>query len=110
MLRRAVENGALARNVAAIRKPPVVDEKEIEILSADEVSADLAALQGHSIYPIAFLAATGMRRGELGLEWHDVDLDRGALRVERSLEETKAGPEDQGAQDETRPAQHRDLG
>jgi integrase len=36
--------------------------------------------------------ATGMRRGELlGLEWGDVDLDRGVLRVERSVEETKAG-------------------
>ena len=33
-----------------------------------------------------------MRRGELlGLQWGDVDLDGGALNVERSLEETKAG-------------------
>jgi integrase len=33
-----------------------------------------------------------MRRGELlGLQWGDVDLDRGTLRVERSVEETKAG-------------------
>ena len=27
----------------------------------------------------------------LALEWRDVDLDRGVLRVERSIEETKAG-------------------
>jgi integrase len=33
-----------------------------------------------------------MRRGELlALQWRDVDLDRGALRVERSLEQTRAG-------------------
>ena len=33
-----------------------------------------------------------MRRGELlGLMWGDIDLDRGTLRVERSVEETKAG-------------------
>jgi integrase len=33
-----------------------------------------------------------MRRGELcGLQWGDVDLDKATLRVERSLEETKAG-------------------
>ena len=33
-----------------------------------------------------------MRRGELlGLQWGDLDLDRGVLRVERSVEETKAG-------------------
>ena len=33
-----------------------------------------------------------MRRGELlGLQWGDIDLDGGTLRVERSLEETGAG-------------------
>ena len=33
-----------------------------------------------------------MRRGELlGLQWGDVGLNAGTLRVERSLEETKAG-------------------
>jgi integrase len=41
-----------------------------------------------------FLTAlgTGMRRGEiLALRWQDLDLDAGILRVERSLEQTKAG-------------------
>jgi integrase len=33
-----------------------------------------------------------MRRGELlALQWSEVDLDRAVLRVERSIEETKAG-------------------
>jgi integrase len=33
-----------------------------------------------------------MRRGELlALQWGDIDLDRAVLRVERSIEETKAG-------------------
>ena len=33
-----------------------------------------------------------MRRGELlALRWQDVDLDRATLKVERSLEQTKAG-------------------
>ena len=33
-----------------------------------------------------------MRRGELlGLQWGDIDLDAGTLRVERSIEETTAG-------------------
>lgn len=60
VLRRAVENGTLARNVAVIRKPPKVEEDEIEILSADEVTAVLDLLQGHNVYPIAALAlATG---------------------------------------------------
>ena len=48
---------------------------------------------GHVLHPIASIAlATGLRRGELlALQWSDIDLDRGVLRVERSLEETKAG-------------------
>ena len=92
-LKRAVENGTLARNVAAVRKPPAVEAEEIEILSPDEVTAVLQSLKGHALHPIASLAlATGMRRGELlALQWSDVDLDRRVIRVERSLEETKAG-------------------
>src|SRR5262245_29637907 len=84
---------ALARNVAAIRKPPKVEQEEIQILTADEVAAVLGGLAGHALHPIASLAlASGMRRGELlALEWSDIDLDRGVLRVERSVEETKAG-------------------
>jgi hypothetical protein len=33
----AVENGTVARNVAAIRKPPKVEERELEILTADQL-------------------------------------------------------------------------
>jgi len=50
-------------------------------------------LLANALFSIVSLAlATGMRRGELlGLQWGDVDLDAGTARVERSLEETKAG-------------------
>lgn len=48
--------------------------------------------EGHTLYPVVALAlATGMRRGELlGLQWGDIDLDAATLRVERSVEETRA--------------------
>lgn len=44
------------------------------------------------MHPIVSLAvATGMRRGELlALRWSDVDLNAASLKVERSLEESKA--------------------
>jgi integrase len=92
-LKRAVESGTLTRNVAAVRKPPKVEAHEVEILTPDQVTAVLAALSDHWLHPIASLAlATGMRRGELlALQWSEVDLDRAVLRVERSVEETKAG-------------------
>lgn len=72
---------------------PAVEETEIKILSPEQITDVLAKLEGHTLFPIVSLAlATGMRRGELlGLQWRDVDLDAGTLRVERSLEETKAG-------------------
>jgi integrase len=93
VLKRAVENGTLSRNVAAIRKPPRVEAEEIQILSTEQATTVLTGLAGHTLHPIASLAlATGLRRGELlALEWGDIDLDRGTLRVERSLEETRAG-------------------
>jgi integrase len=66
----------------------------LRVLQPEQVSAVLESLQGHTLFPIVSLAlATGMRRGEiLGLQWGDVDLDAAKpfLRVERSLEETKA--------------------
>ena len=45
-----------------------------------------------------------MRRGELlALQWRDVDLERGVLSVERSLEQTRAGLR-QGTEIQTRQA------
>ena len=70
-LKRAVKNNTLARNVAAIHQPPKVEEREIEILTPDQIGEVLAKLDGHPLYPIVALAlATGVRRGELlGLQW-----------------------------------------
>jgi integrase len=82
VLERAIENGTLNRNVASIRKPPKVEDQEIEILSVEEIATVMDALYGHALYPIASLAlATGMRRGEvLALEWSDIDLDAASIR------------------------------
>jgi integrase len=79
--------------VAAIRKPPAAEEVELEILTPEQAQSVLNGLKGHSVHDIATLAlATGMRRGELlALEWRDIDFERGTLRVERSVEETRGG-------------------
>jgi integrase len=93
VLQCAEKNGTVARNVATVHAPPKVEEREIEILPADQIADALAKLEGHALHPIAAMAlATGMRRGELlGLQWQDLDLETATLRVERSIEETKAG-------------------
>lgn len=83
----------IQKNVVSSVRPPRVPEEEIEIIREDDIKTVLQKLHGRPLYPIVTLAlATGMRRGELlALRWQDVDLDGGMLRVERSLEETKAG-------------------
>ena len=92
-LARAVETELLARNVASVVKPPKVGETEIESLKADQIDTVLSALRGHALEPIAVLAlSSGARRGELlGLAWASVDLDAATIKIERSLEQTKAG-------------------
>jgi integrase len=91
VLADAVKNGTLARNVA-IHAPPSVEAQEIEILSPEQITDVMAKLDGHALFPITLALTTGLRRGELlGLQWGDIDLDAATLRVERSVEETRAG-------------------
>ena len=87
----AVKLDLLSRNVADAVSPPRLGDTEIEILTADQIAAVLAALSGSRLHPIVNLAlATGARRSELlALRWCDVSAD--AVRIERSLEQTKGG-------------------
>jgi integrase len=65
----------------------------VAILKADDVPVVLKALKGNALYPMVALAlSTGARRSELlALRWCDIDLKRGTLKIEHSLEQTKAG-------------------
>src|SRR5262249_25565629 len=89
----AVKWGNIKRNVISLVDPPKVPPTEAAVLQATEIPQMFAALRAHDFYSIAVLAlGTGMRRGELlALRWQDVDLDGSALRVERSLEQTRKG-------------------
>jgi integrase len=82
----------LTRNPASLVSPPRVTDAEMQILSADQVKAVLAAIRETPIFPqVVVLLSTGMRRGELmGLQWGDLDLEAGKVRVERAVEKTKA--------------------
>jgi integrase len=89
----AVGWNLLLSNPAEVAKPPKVQAGEIEIFTTEQAQKILQCLRGRFLYPIIALAlATGMRRGKLlALRWCDVDLDGCKIRVERSLEQTKAG-------------------
>jgi integrase len=78
-----------------VSQPKVRDKKDIVILTGTQPRdvIERLASKSHELHPIVALGlATGMRRGELlALNWPNVDLDRGTVRVEGSLEELKDG-------------------
>ncbi len=88
-LNAAVASGYVVRNVAAVVKPPRVPRKEIkppspaivaQVLDASEAAGDRLV----ALWMVASL--TGARQGELlGLQWDDLDLDGGTMRIDRSL-------------------------
>ena len=92
-LAHATKLEALSRNVAGILSPPKVEAQEVESLTEAQIADVLVLLKDHPLYPIVAVAfGTGMRRGELcALQWRHVDLDRAAIEVEHSMEETNAG-------------------
>ncbi len=92
-LGHAVLWGIIPNNPCASVEAPKPVSAEVEILTEVQVRDVLTKLRGRPMYMLAAVGlATGLRRGELlGLRWKDVDLDAGRLRVEQSLEQTKAG-------------------
>lgn len=87
-LNQAVTDGAAARNVAALVKRPKPTRRQGPILSPDEAPVFLSRIQGTRLAPIITIGlSVGLRLGEvLGLQWPQVDLDGGVIRVERGLE------------------------
>jgi integrase len=89
----AVQDEIITRNPCSIRSAPKVERKEVQILSPEEVTRLLRTFRGRNLQTFVTTAlATGARRGELlALRWSDVDLERGTVSIERSLEQTTAG-------------------
>jgi integrase len=85
-LGEAVRRGHLARNPAALAKPPRLSEEEVEPYSVADVKRILtAAAQRRNSARWAVALSLGLRQGEaLGLKWSDLDLDAGRLIVRRS--------------------------
>lgn len=83
------------RSPVATVSPPSVQSTEMAPpdIPAIRRVLDLARSEGHVLYPAMHLVAyTGMRRGEVaGLLWENVDLQRGTIRVEISLVQTRTG-------------------
>ncbi|MEV7118248.1 tyrosine-type recombinase/integrase [Kitasatospora griseola] len=84
-LAEAVRRGHLTRNVGTVAKAPKLEEEEVEPYEVEEVQAllDTARKRRNSARWI-FALALGLRQGEvLGLQWKDIDFDRGIAWVRR---------------------------
>lgn len=90
-LEAAVNDGLLPMNLCSRIASPRVLRREFRVWDREEASHFLRAAEGypdHALYVVAL--ATGMRQGELvALKWDDIDLTRGAIRVQRSLQHQK---------------------
>jgi integrase len=86
-LATAVRWGIIARNPAALVELPKLQQRERRVLDAEPARRLLRAARDdprEALYVLAL--TTGMRIGELmGLQWDAVDLDAGALTVQRKL-------------------------
>jgi integrase len=91
ILKQAVNDGIIPRNVAELVTPPKLEQAEPRHFTAEQARKFMEVCRDDplgSFYIVAL--GTGLRRSELlGLTWRDVDLDVGNVAVRRS--KTAAG-------------------
>ena len=83
----AMEQKLVSKNPTQGCALPKVEHKEMKTLTVDQLSTFFQEAKDSGVYELYYLdLATGLRRGELlGLKWADVDLDRGALKIQRAI-------------------------
>ena len=82
--------------MARYARPPAPEHKEHRTLTVPETKVFFEAAAGDRFETLYILAlTTGLRRGELlGLKWADLDLERGTLGVNRSMDTLYGPPEE----------------
>jgi len=87
-LREAEVAGLVARNAARLTRAPSVRHDEMHTLTVEQARALIEAAKTDrlgALYAVAL--ASGAREGELlGLRWSDVDWDREAVKIRRTLQ------------------------
>jgi integrase len=102
-LNQAVRWKVIAENPALLVDRTRIPRRNVQVLTPDEARVLLAAVQGTRLEALVTVAMSlGLRRGEaLGLRWQDVDLDRGILQVEQSIQRIDGKLRVQGVKNET---------
>ena len=86
-LEKAVKEGLITMNPAIGCKLPPKKAREMQVLTHDEMQRFLIQAKHDGYYEIFLLdLSTGLRRGELmGLQWKDLNMTTGELRIERQV-------------------------
>jgi len=93
-IRDAVREKYIRTNLLDDVKPPKQTHKEKDVLTADEVRRLLDAVEGDRFECVFYLCSlVGLRIGEcLALRFEDIDLERGTIRIERTLYHGECSP------------------
>lgn len=86
-LDRAVRENLLRKNPAEGCKLPPLKGREMQVLTREELQRFLIQAKEEGMYELFLLElTTGLRRGELlGLQWDDLDLKAGTLKIDRQI-------------------------
>ena len=86
-MKRAVKLGLVLRNVCDAVDAPRVPRAAMSVLNSEQVAKLLEQSNGTRYHALMVLAVTtGLRQGELlGLQWSDIDIQKGTLAVQRAL-------------------------
>ncbi|WP_396190045.1 tyrosine-type recombinase/integrase [Flavobacterium sp.] len=87
----AVRRELTHENPASRAVPPKVLKRDLNIPELPDVSENLALMETSRCYPPTLvMLATGARCGEVaGLQWDDLDVDTGELKIRRSIARVK---------------------
>lgn len=87
LLRWAAEHKYVKHNIMDDVPRPKYKPGEIDVYKLDDLEVLLTYLEGRWLWlPVYIASRTGLRRGEVcGLQWGDIDLDRGFLTVRRTI-------------------------
>jgi len=86
-LERAIKDGLIKKNPILGCKLPPTEQKEMKILSKEEIQRFLIQAKEEGMYELFLLElTTGLRRGELlALTWDDLNFETGELRISKQI-------------------------
>ena len=94
VMEAAMQARLIAKNPTAGTKIPKCNYPDKKILNESELAVFIEAIEREPLWRDFFYTeiTTGLRRGEIcGLKWSDLDIEKGTLKIERSISNGEGG-------------------